>query len=111
MVRPFSPIDSSTSSPTKEAPASQEVVPDLSQMTPWREYAVILFNDDEHSFEEVITQLLKALHCSPGRAYELTLRVHNEGRATVAVAGRERALQIASILKQIDLKVALRQLN
>lgn len=84
---------------------------DLSEMEPWREYAVILFNDEVHSYEEVVVQLIRALQCTVARAYELMLRVDRSGQAVVSIASKQKAMHIATILAQIDLKVALKQLN
>ena len=58
---------------------AQEEVEEAIQ-TPWR---LILYNDEVHTFEEVIQQLIKALKCGRGRAEELTLKVHSEGKAIV----------------------------
>lgn len=104
------PADSALPTPT-QAPQSEEIVFDLSHMQPWREFAVILHNDEEHSMDEVVVQLVKALNCTFPRAQELMLRVHNEGRATVAITNRSKAERIATILKQIELSVTMRQIN
>jgi ATP-dependent Clp protease adaptor protein ClpS len=47
---------------------------------PWK---LILYDDDIHTFDEVINQLMKALGCSRAHAEELTYKVHNEGKAVV----------------------------
>jgi ATP-dependent Clp protease adapter protein ClpS len=100
------------SSPSQtEAPARQEMEFDLSQMQPWREYAVVLYNDDVHTQMEVVLQIVKALNCSFPRAHELMQTAEEHGRVTVAIAHRERALEIAGILRQIQLRVTLRQIN
>ena len=44
---------------------------------------VILFNDDIHTFDEVITQLIKATRCSEAEAEGLAWEVHNNGKAAV----------------------------
>jgi ATP-dependent Clp protease adapter protein ClpS len=94
-----------------ETPAKREIVFDLSHMEPWREFAVVLCNDNEHSMDEVVVQLMKALNCGLPRAHELMLRAHKNGQATVAITRREQAMQIATILRQISLTVLLRQIN
>jgi len=68
--------------------------------TPWR---LILYDDDIHTFDEVINQLIKALGCSVSRAEELTLKVHNEGKATVHEGSFEECLKINTVLKEIQL--------
>ncbi|MGE5500064.1 MAG: ATP-dependent Clp protease adaptor ClpS, partial [Syntrophothermus sp.] len=46
-------------------------------------FRVILFNDDWHTFDEVINQLIKAIRCNyeTGRAY--AFEVHVKGKAIV----------------------------
>lgn len=105
MSQPSAPDYTQTEQPTRQARF------DLSEMRPWREFAVILFNDDVHSMDEVEVQLMRALACPLALAQALTARVHHHGRATVAIVQRDRALQIAVILRQINLRVALRQVN
>ena len=68
--------------------------------TPWR---VILYDDDIHTFDEVINQLLKALGCSVEKAEEITLKVHNEGKATAKEGSFEECLQVNSVLQEIQL--------
>jgi ATP-dependent Clp protease adapter protein ClpS len=73
---------------------------------PWN---VILINDDLHTFEEVILQLMKATNCSLEKAQEITWKVHTEGEAVCYSGPRERCEHVASVLEQIDLRVRLVQ--
>jgi ATP-dependent Clp protease adaptor protein ClpS len=68
--------------------------------TPWR---LILYDDDIHTFDEVINQLIKALGCSVSHAEELTLKVHNDGKATVFEGSFEECLKINAVLLEIQL--------
>lgn len=68
--------------------------------SPWR---LILFDDDIHTFDEVIEQLMKATGCSLAKAEELTWKVHNEGKAIVHEGEFEECLRIDSVLKEIQL--------
>lgn len=68
--------------------------------TPWR---LILFDDDIHTFEEVITQLMKATGCSLSEAEDMTWKVHSEGKATVHEGEFEECLRIDGVLKEIQL--------
>ena len=68
--------------------------------TPWR---LILYDDDIHTFDEVIHQLIKALGCSYNKAEELTLKVHNDGKATVFEGSFEECLKRNSVLQEIQL--------
>jgi ATP-dependent Clp protease adapter protein ClpS len=64
---------------------------------------VILFNDEWHTFEEVINQIVKATACSMDRAENLTLEVHNTGKACVYEGDMNDCLQVSSILEEISL--------
>lgn len=68
--------------------------------TPWR---LILYDDDIHTFEEVISQLMKATGCGLSKAEEMTWKVHNEGKATVHEGEFEECLKIDGVLKEIQL--------
>jgi ATP-dependent Clp protease adapter protein ClpS len=64
---------------------------------------VILFNDEVHTFEEVIAQLVKALRCSSSRAEELALEAHTRGKAAVFTGPLVRCMEVSSILEEIAL--------
>ncbi len=64
---------------------------------------VILFNDDWHTFDEVIVQLIKAIHCSFEEARSLAFEVHVKGKAVVFSGPMEECLKVSSILEEISL--------
>jgi ATP-dependent Clp protease adaptor protein ClpS len=64
---------------------------------------VILFNDDVHTFDEVIAQLIKATLCSSQKAESLAWEVHNNGRAVVFDGELVRCMEVSSILEEIHL--------
>lgn len=68
--------------------------------TPWR---LILYDDDIHTFDEVINQLMKALGCSQAKAEELTYKVHYDGKAIVFEGTFEECLKRNSVLQEIQL--------
>ncbi|MCP9291350.1 ATP-dependent Clp protease adaptor ClpS [Gracilimonas sp. CAU 1638] len=68
--------------------------------TPWR---LILYDDDIHTFDEVISQLMKATGCSLSEAEDKTWKVHNEGKALVHEGEFEECLRIDGVLKEIQL--------
>ena len=78
---------------------TDEVVEELIS-APWR---VILYDDDIHTFDEVINQLIKATGCDISKAEEITLKVHNEGKATAFEGDFEECLRVDSVLKEIQL--------
>jgi ATP-dependent Clp protease adaptor protein ClpS len=77
-----------------------EVEEQIDEDKPWK---LILFNDEIHSFDEVIHQLIKALRCSQNKAEELTLKVHNEGKAVVFQGTFEECFEKNGILCEIQL--------
>src|SRR5438309_8023502 len=54
-------------------------------------YNVILFNDDDHSFEYVIGMLQNLFGHPPEKGYQMALEVHTRGRVVVATTSKERA--------------------
>ena len=64
---------------------------------------VILFNDDIHTFDEVIAQLIKAIRCTQTRAEGLAWEVHTTGRAMVYAGDLPRCVEVSSVLEEIQL--------
>ncbi|MEW6509358.1 MAG: ATP-dependent Clp protease adaptor ClpS [Bacteroidota bacterium] len=64
---------------------------------------VILFNDDVHTFDEVIGQLMKAIRCSEPRAEGLAWEVHNNGKAVVYSGELVRCVEVSGVLEEIQL--------
>jgi ATP-dependent Clp protease adaptor protein ClpS len=64
---------------------------------------VILFNDEVHTFDEVITQLIKAIRCSREKAESLAWEVHTNGRAAVYAGELPRCIEVSGILEEIQL--------
>ena len=82
--------------PEVETLSDETTQPDL----PWN---VILYNDDFHSFDEVILQVQKATGVSLERATEVTLEAHLKGRAVCFTGPLERCEHVVAILQQIEL--------
>jgi ATP-dependent Clp protease adaptor protein ClpS len=68
--------------------------------TPWR---VILYNDEVHTFDEVIMQIIKATGCSTQRAEELAWEVHSQGKAAVYEGSFEECFRVQGVLREIQL--------
>jgi len=62
---------------------------------------VVLFNDDWHTFEEVISQIIKATKCSFIEARDKTFEVHVSGKAVVYSGEMADCLKVSSILEEI----------
>ena len=54
-------------------------------------YAVIVFNDDEHSFQYVVETFSKVFGYPREKSYSLALTIHNAGRGIVWSGTRELA--------------------
>jgi len=70
-------------------------------------YRVILFNDDVHTFDEVIFQIIKAIQCSRTKAEKHTWEVHTKGRSLVYAGTLSACLKVSSILEEIDLRTEI----
>ncbi len=68
---------------------------------------VIVYNDEWHTFEEVIYQLMKALKCDVETAESLTWEIHTKGKAVVFEGDLEEALYVSNVLEEIDLSVEI----
>lgn len=67
---------------------------------PWK---VILFNDEIHTFDEVIVQLVKATGCSFEHAEHVAWTVHTEGKALAYEGDFEDCMRVQGILREIGL--------
>jgi len=76
---------------------------DLQESATQEPAKVLLFNDDLHTFEEVIAQLIKALRCSSGKAEALTWEVHSRGKAVVYSGEIARCMEVSAVLQEIEL--------
>lgn len=64
---------------------------------------VILYNDDWHTFDEVIVQLMKAVNCTGKEAESFAFEVHIKGSAVVFSGGMPECLRVAAVLEEIAL--------
>ncbi|MDT0633283.1 ATP-dependent Clp protease adaptor ClpS [Rubrivirga sp. S365] len=68
--------------------------------TPWR---VILYDDDIHTFDEVILQLIRATGCSEQQAERHAFTVHTAGKDCVYQGDFFDCFQVQGVLRQIQL--------
>jgi len=68
---------------------------------------VVLFNDDWHTFEEVISQIIKATKCSFIEARDKTVEVHVNGKAVVYSDEMADCLRVSGILEEILLRTQI----
>lgn len=64
---------------------------------------VILYNDEIHTFDEVIGQLIKALKCDTPKAESLAWEAHANGKALVFTGDMAECLKVNSVLEEIAL--------
>ncbi|MFZ2322939.1 MAG: ATP-dependent Clp protease adaptor ClpS [Ignavibacteriaceae bacterium] len=64
---------------------------------------VVLFNDDWHTFDDVINQLIKATKCSFEKARDYAFEVHVKGKAIVFNGSLNECLKVTTILEEIAL--------
>ena len=68
---------------------------------------VIVYNDDWHTFDEVIYQIMKAIKCDLYTAEQLTWEIHTKGKAVVFEGDLEEAVYVSNVLEEIDLSVEI----
>lgn len=68
---------------------------------------VILYNDHIHTFDEVISQLVKAVRCSSAKAEEYAHEVHTRGLACVYEGEMVECLKVSGVLEEIALNTAV----
>ena len=99
-------VDRICSGPAAPTPAAPDVVVEERDETeeriaaPWR---VILYNDEIHSFDEVIFQLIKATGCSVEQAEAHAWTVHTKGKDRVYEGDFEECFRVQGILREIQL--------
>ncbi len=68
---------------------------------------VLLFNDEFHTFDEVINQIIKAIACPYSKAEILTMEVHTKGKATIYEGNLKESLRISAVLEEIKLRTQI----
>jgi len=64
---------------------------------------VLLFNDNFHTFDEVIGQVCKAIACSEQHAEKIAWEVHTAGKSVVFDGDISQCLRVSSVLEEIGL--------
>jgi ATP-dependent Clp protease adapter protein ClpS len=66
-------------------------------------YKVVLFNDEWHSFDDVINQIIKAVKCSFETARGYAFEAHVKGKSIVFYGELNSCLKVSSVLEEISL--------
>ena len=91
--------------PHLELPSLDEWAKMLSNSGADGPFIVIVYNDDWHTFEQVITQLCKATACSIEKADQIANEIHFSGRAVAFAGSEEQCEHVANVLREIKLQV------
>jgi ATP-dependent Clp protease adaptor protein ClpS len=83
---------------------TEELVADVDTLDAWR---VVLFNDDHHTFDEVIFQIIKAVRCPRSIAEKKTWEVHTRGRSIVYAGEMSNCIRVSAVLEEIALKTEI----
>lgn len=105
--RPFQISDAAPQAKPGLMPAPVEAPVADPEHFPGEGYRVTLFNDDFHSVDEVVGQLIKALGCGLTVAVEIMIQAHTSGSATVIIAEQTTADRVALVLREILLVVSV----
>ncbi|KAI0078524.1 hypothetical protein K474DRAFT_1619295 [Panus rudis PR-1116 ss-1] len=102
----YSPDDAITPKTERELRAQ----PSGDPMMMKEQYCVLIWNDDKHSFDEVIKLLVDHTSRSPEEAYEITSRIDEYGREVIEMNQNiQRLLELGQTISQIDLGVTIRR--
>lgn len=77
------------------------------KVTTGTENRVVLYNDNWHTFEEVIVQLIKATKCNFDQARSYAFEVHVKGKAIVFTGSINDCLKVSSVLEEIALNTQI----
>ena len=88
---------------------SKNILDQINDLDTSRDFnsAVVVHNDDIHSFDEVIRQLQKATGCSLEKGEALAWEIHNNGKAVVFMGDTEECNKVAAIIEEIGLRVTV----
>ncbi|MEA3496675.1 MAG: ATP-dependent Clp protease adaptor ClpS, partial [Bacteroidota bacterium] len=68
---------------------------------------LVLFNDEENSFDFVIDSLMKACDYSDSQAEQLTILAHYKGEVAIKEGNTNELLKIQNELQELGLNVKL----
>ena len=97
--------DHATASPEIGTTIRESDQSDSRLTEPWQ---VILFNDEVHTFEEVIFQVMKATSCSIDDAERHAWRAHFQGKTQVYDGPMDSCLRVQGVLREIALLTEIR---
>ncbi|KAL5535029.1 UBR1 [Sanghuangporus sanghuang] len=93
-------------------PTTEQALTDQPSADPLKKdlYAIVVWNDDKHSFDEVIRHLADTCGCSVEEASNHASKIDEQGRDVVEMNNYSpRLLEIAQAIARIDLGVTVRR--
>lgn len=96
----FTPVNTSLPTPDEEVMVAEEI----GVLLPAK---VILYNDEIHTFDEVIVQLVRATGCTTSEAEAMAFEVDSRGFAIVYEGEMDRCLRVSSVLEEIALHTSI----
>lgn len=98
-------VNNFTSNSIDESPELDVMIAELTEVgVPAK---VIVYNDEIHTFDEVISQLLKAVSCNHNQAEKFALEIDTRGLACVFQGEVNECLRVTSILEEIALHTSI----
>ena len=98
-------LNSSTSLFNEQKPTAEKKTETKSDVS--LPFKVLLYNDDWHTFDEVIVQLIKALRCSVNKAKSFAFEAHVKGSTVIYTGELSQCLKITSVLEEIGLNTEI----
>lgn len=80
---------------------------DMENFNDEKQYQIILYNDKEHSFLEIISSLITLCDHGVDQADQCALIAHNVGKCSIKVGAFDKMLELKTDLETIGLKVEL----
>ena len=90
--------------PAVRPTTEEETGRDTDVPPPW---LTLLWNCYCHTFDDVASQLVKAIGCSLDEGMAIAWRVHNDGKAVVRVGTRPECERVARVLGEIGLRASV----
>lgn len=75
--------------------------------TPGMKTKIILFNDNYHTFEQVVNQLQMATKCSEEMGFYYAYTVHTKGQSIVYEDDIDKCVSVNELLRKINLKTRI----
>jgi ATP-dependent Clp protease adaptor protein ClpS len=72
-------------------PPAKKQKPDETKPKPQKPWAVVVLNDNDHTFRYVMELLQKVIRCEAEKCFQLTKQIHDTGRAIVWSGSKEVA--------------------